>query len=451
MKQIILVINTLLKFKAYTLINVLGLACSLACVLTITRYIHQENTVNQCFPEYERICLVKGFPSNGENFLGGYQSGLENDPAVERYTGVYAVPDMAVLFGEQEVRVNAFSIDSTFFKIFPYKVIAGSGKIKRPKDVIITRSFWTKKLGGRDAIGATFKNAKGVKFVIIGIVDDPDTKTSWMPDIFMSDEVDDFLLYYPTYAMLMTPDTDIKLLNKKYRKEQPRDKWSTYETIHYQYLPLKDLYYDKEHGKENKIYRYGNKSYIQVLMAVAFLVGIIGLLNFINIYTVIMSKRSKEFGIKKVFGAGRSEIFLQIYAENILLASFALLVSWAIIEITKLFFFHELYIPTTADSCFDWKVSVIVLLGLPLLTTSYPFLKYTHNNPISSMRELASSRFSTRSRMTLLCFQYAITIFIITVSLFFVRQLEYMLHADLGFRSHDVITCRISTIRPAKL
>ena len=31
----------------------------------------------------------------------------------------------------------------------------------------------------------------------------------------------------------------------------------------------------------------------------------------------------------------------------------------------------------------------------------------------------------------------------ITVSLFFVRQLEYMLGADLGFRSHDVITCRM--------
>lgn len=50
MRQIILAINALLKFKAYTLINVLGLACSLACVLTVARYIHQENTVNQCFP-----------------------------------------------------------------------------------------------------------------------------------------------------------------------------------------------------------------------------------------------------------------------------------------------------------------------------------------------------------------------------------------------------------------
>ena len=252
MRQIILAINALLKFKAYTLINVLGLACSLACVLTVARYIHQENTVNQCFPEYKRICLIKTSTSSGENFLGGYRSGLEKDPAVEQFTVIYQISDMPVLFGEQEIAANAFSVDSTFFKIFPYRVIAGSGRIVRSRDVVITRSFWKKKLGGKNAIGATFKNTKGNKFTIIGVVDDPDTKTSWMPDIFMSDELDEFLFFDPIYAMLMAPDTDIALLNKKYSKEHPRSKWSTYETVRYQYLPLKDLYYDKDHGKENK-------------------------------------------------------------------------------------------------------------------------------------------------------------------------------------------------------
>lgn len=221
MRQIILAINALLKFKAYTLINVLGLACSLACVLTVARYIHQENTVNQCFPEYKRICLIKTSTSSGENFLGGYRSGLEKDPAVEQFTVIYQISDMPALFGEQEIAANAFSVDSTFFKIFPYRVIAGSGRIVRPRDVVITRSFWKKKLGGKNAIGATFKNTKGNKFTIIGVVDDPDTKTSWMPDIFMSDELDEFLFFDPIYAMLMAPDTDIALLNKKYSKEHP--------------------------------------------------------------------------------------------------------------------------------------------------------------------------------------------------------------------------------------
>lgn len=81
-------------------------------------------------------------------------------------------------------------------------------------------------------------------------------------------------------------------------------------------------------------------------MVVAFLVGIIGLLNFINIYTVIMSKRSREFGVKKVFGAGRTDIFLQIYAENILLTGLALLLCWALIEITRFFFsMNFIYLP----------------------------------------------------------------------------------------------------------
>lgn len=443
MKQIVLAIGTLLKFKAYTFINILGLALSLACVFTIARYIHQENTVNRCFPEYGRICMVKVFAGNGEHFMGGYQSGLEEDPAVERYTAIYQQSDMPLLFGKQEIRATAFSVDSTFFKLFPYKVIAGSGKIVRPRDVIITRSFWEKRLRGRNVIGATFQNSNRKKFTIVGIVDDPATKTSWNPELFMSDELDEFLFYKPIYALLMTPGTDIRQLNEKYSQERPRSKWSTYEKVRYQYLPLKEWYYDSDHGSNNHNYRYGSKSYIRVLQVVAFLVGIIGLLNFINIYTVIMSKRSREFGVKKVFGAGKRDIFLQIYVENLLLTGFALFLCWTFIEISKTFFFNELYIPIATDSGFDRKVSAVVLGGLPLLTTLYPFLRYSYGNPVNSIRELASSRFSTRSRLTLLCFQYAVTIFMITVSLFFVRQLEYMLSADLGFRTHDIITCRM--------
>lgn len=149
MRQIILAINALLKFKAYTLINVLGLACSLACVLTVARYIHQENTVNQCFPEYKRICLIKTSTSSGENFLGGYRSGLEKDPAVEQFTVIYQISDMPVLFGEQEIAANAFSVDSTFFKIFPYRVIAGSGRIVRPRDVC-HHPFFLEEEAGRE-------------------------------------------------------------------------------------------------------------------------------------------------------------------------------------------------------------------------------------------------------------------------------------------------------------
>lgn len=439
MRLLILSINALLKFRAYTALNVVGLAVSLACVLTIARYIHQENTVNHCFPDYDRICLVKSIISNGECSLGGYRSGLEEDPAVEEFTAYTSVSDLMLVFGKQKVQSRVFSIDSTFFKMFPYKVLMGSNRIRRPGDVVITRSFWEEVLQGRPVVGGSFTNGQGRKFTIIGVVDDPATKTSWQPQLFMSDEIDAFLLYSPTYALRMVPGYDLKALNQKHGKEVPRNKWATYQTLRYEYLPLSELYFDADLERDNPMYRFGNPGYISVLTAVAFLMGLIGLLNFVNIYTVIMSRRSREFGIKKVFGAGKAAIFVQIYVENMLLAGFALLLCWTILEVTRYLFYNELYIPVASDVRFDLLASAIVLWGLPLLTTVYPYLKFTRSLPVNSIRAITTSRVSVRSRMVFLGVQYVLTIFIISVSLFFVKQLDYMLHADLGFRTHDII------------
>lgn len=439
MRLLILSINALLKFRAYTMLNVVGLAVSLACVLTIARYIHQENTVNHCFPDYDRICLVKRTVSNGECSLGGYRSGLEEDPAVEEFTAYTSVSDLMLVFGKRQVQSRVFSIDSTFFKMFPYKVLMGSNRIRRPGDVVITRAFWEEVLQGRPVVGGSFTNGQGRKFTIIGVVDNPATKTSWQPQLFMSDEIDAFLLYSPTYALRMVPGYDLKALNQKHGKEVPRNKWATYQTMRYEYLPLSELYFDADLERDNPMYRFGNPDYLSVLTAVAFLVGLIGLLNFVNIYTVIMSRRSREFGIKKVFGAGRADIFVQLYVENMLLAGLALLLCWTILEVTRYLFYNELYIPVASDVRFDLLASAIVLWGLPLLTTVYPYLKFTRSLPVTSIRAITSSRVSVRSRMVFLGVQYVLTIFIISVSLFFVRQLDYMLHADLGFRTHDII------------
>lgn len=443
MKQILLSIRMLLRFKVYTFVNFIGLAISLACVFTITRYIHQENTVDHCYPEYKRICFIERSISDGTKELSGYQSDLEKDPAVERYASFTPCTDLVMDFGKQEITVNALSIDSTFFSIFPYSIYMGSGKIKRPNDALITKEFWLHSLNGvPNPIGVTFKNSVGRKFRIVGVLDTQETKTSWLPDMFLPDELEELWFSNPNYAVVMTPGTDIAKLNEKYNKEQPRDEWSTFQTMHYQYLPLTDYYYTTSHEK-SALFQHGNKDYIRVLWIVSFLVGIIGILNFTNIYTVIMSKRAREFGIKKVYGAGRKEIFLQIYIENMLLSGAALFICWLIIEITRHLFYNEMYIPTNSNLKFDLNISLLILFVLPLLTTFYPFIKFTHNTPVSSMRELSSTHFSVRSRMLFLGFQYVITIYMIVMSLFFVRQLEYMLHSDLGFRTHDVIECKM--------
>ena len=177
MKQFLLSIRMLLRFKVYTFVNFIGLAISLACVFTITRYIHQENTVDHCYPEYKRICFIERTISDGTKELSGYQSDLEKDPAVERYASFTPCTDLVMDFGKQEITVNALSVDSTFFSIFPHPIYMGNGKIKRPNDALITKEFWLHSLNGvPNPIGLTFKNSVGRKFHIVGVLDTQETK-----------------------------------------------------------------------------------------------------------------------------------------------------------------------------------------------------------------------------------------------------------------------------------
>ena len=92
MKQILLSIRMLLRFKVYTFINFTGLVFSISCALIIARYIHQENNVDHFCPELERTFLMTTVMDNGQTYLSGsidpnkdpnYRNPL-SDPCVEK-------------------------------------------------------------------------------------------------------------------------------------------------------------------------------------------------------------------------------------------------------------------------------------------------------------------------------------------------------------------------------
>lgn len=68
-----------------------------------------------------------------------------------------------------------------------------------------------------------------------------------------------------------------------------------------QFFPLKDFYFDKTVRVYNNNIRKGNYNNILVLAVVTIALLIIGLFNFINIYTVMMLKRAREFGVKSIW------------------------------------------------------------------------------------------------------------------------------------------------------
>jgi ABC-type antimicrobial peptide transport system permease subunit len=169
---------------------------------------------------------------------------------------------------------------------------------------------------------------------------------------------------------------------------------------------------------------------------------IVGLFNFVNIYTVMMLRRAREFGVKKVYGAGKWKIFSQIWVENFFTATTAMLLVWALIELTSGLLESLFSIPSKSNAGFDWLLSILILVFFPLLTAIHPAVKYFRTSPITSLRSVSVGGHSVVSRTVFLFSQYVITFCLIVVSSFFVKQLYFMLNADLGYRTKDVMQCQ---------
>ena len=168
-----------------------------------------------------------------------------------------------------------------------------------------------------------------------------------------------------------------------------------------------------------------------------------GIINFINIYLVVMLRRGKEYGLKKVFGARGKELFLNIWIENTLLVSAAMLIAWVFVEVSTVpvrnLFNHQFSYTT-----FDWQLSLGILVVLPLVTSLYPFIKYNYTPPIVSIRSIGSESRSIHSRILFLGIQYVLTFLLVVISLYFNNQLNMLLSTEPGFRTKDIIIAQLT-------
>ncbi len=78
MKTLTYAIRFLLRSKSYTIINLLGLAFSLACCIILMRYIHRELTVDTHCVDREQVYTTQ-INMEGSSHIGGISS-YQYDP-----------------------------------------------------------------------------------------------------------------------------------------------------------------------------------------------------------------------------------------------------------------------------------------------------------------------------------------------------------------------------------
>ena len=447
MKTLIYAIRFLTRSKSYTIINLLGLAFSLACCIILMRYIHRELTVDSHCVDRNHVYAIK-ISMEGSEHIGGISS-YQYDPVkldkspIEIETRYTPLDQDFLIANGHRFPSRTIVTDSAFFQLFHYPLLQGKLALDKPTSVLLKKDFAHKLFGNDNPIGKTIRHSNGKDLIVEGILDEPTCKASIQFDMVLSYHLSTQWERMECELYRFLPGTDMNVMaeigNSPRYLNNPQ--WDSRQFT-FSFVPLKETYWHEEWQDQKTMFLSGQKSHLYILAGVCLLLFLTGLLNFINIYLVAMLRRGKEYGLKKVYGAGKSTLFLQIWLENFLLILSALLVAGLIIEVTQIPV-NRLLNTQFVYTPFDGWLAIGVLLLLPLITSIYPFLKYSFSSPIRSIQSIGWSSRSVRSRMVFLGIQYALTFLITVCALYYNGQLSLLLNTDPGFRTKNIILAKL--------
>lgn len=448
MKTLKYALRFLMRSKSYTIINLLGLAFSLACCIILMRYIHREMTVDTHCIDREHVYAICT-NTEGHRGLSGlkqysYDTVAIDKRFIESMTTYIPLEKDYVISGTSRIPARCLVTDSVFFRLFHYPVIQGELSLNAPQSALLTEKFARKIFGRENPIGKVLHYSNGKDITIEGILGEPECKTTINFDVVLSSNLSEHWERMNTELYRFLPGTDINAINKT--GSVPRylndPKYDTH-THTFSLIPIKDIYWDGSlTNNEPAIFLSGSRTHITILSGICLLLLLTGVLNFINLYLVALLRRGKEYGLKKVFGACGRTLFVNIWIENTLLVLSALLVAWFIIEITSvpteyLFNIHFSYM------AFDGWLSIGILLLLPVITSIYPYIKYNYTSPIRSIRSIGWGSHSVHTRMFFLGAQYIMTFLLVVLSLYFNRQLGVLLNTEPGFRTENIMNVNL--------
>lgn len=462
------VFRTILRNKVYTGIVVTGLALGMAAFLLISGYVRFEQSYDRIHPDGERIYRVESvFFKNGAETdhwatsSNGYVPAMKQAfPEIETYTRIaWRGSTRVVRHEETKFRENHVCFaDSNFFTFFNYPVLKGDRNtfLASPNTIVISESAARRYFGNTDPLGKYLDVstiASSYHCQVTGVFADLPPNSTMQFDMLLSWTTSnrrnwDFWYQHESYSFVrLRPQADparviakFPALSEKYKTaEALRDHVWAIDLV-----PLHDIHLNP--ATQNEIEVKGNRRAVQFLSAIAFVILIIGWVNYINLSTARAMDRAKEIGIRKTVGSHKALLVFQFLFESLLLNGLALVLAVMLVVVA------HFVLPVFLDlqnASFDWSepgqyglFALIFWFGVAI-SGIYPALVLSQVKPALALK--GQYRFTGSGaflRKGLVVFQFAASMVLIVGTFVAWRQLSFMMNQSLGVRVDQVLVLK---------
>jgi putative ABC transport system permease protein len=446
----------LLRNKAYSLINILGLAIGMACCILILLWVKFElgydtfhENYDNLYRAYQKQRYTSGQLLRTDNTPGPLGPDLKNEyPEVERYSRLIVPGNWIVRYKDN--CYNEWSIcfvDSSFLKMFSFPLLRGDpdNALTNPSSIVLTRSNAEKYFGEEDPIGKTISINNQLDFTVTGVLEDiPHNTHLWFigflipfanTEPMMGDAFDRWGRNWPRTYLQLKPGTDPNEFENKMKTVVGRN---CDESVSFHIQPLSEVnLYSLEGEPRGMVYIY-------VFSLIAFFILLIAGINYMNLSTARSDMRAREIGVRKVTGADRFNIMKQYFIESIILSTISSLLAVGMVElflpIFKILSGTELKLGMFGyDSLISMILAIVVVSGL--FSGSYPALFLSSLQPVQVLKGIYRKGPGGKMlRKMLVVFQFCVSIIMIVGTVVIYFQLDFIRNKDLGY-DHENLIC----------
>lgn len=454
-------VRNLLRYKFTSFVCVFGLSLGFVAYILIGLMIRYETSWDKSNENYDNIYVVqrdrgRSAYTVGANNITAYTplitaSLLEEFPYFEEIALIHEVEGrfLSVSPGEQFKTKQGLYADHNYFEIFTYKFAGNyqSGDFREPYSILLSETLAAKLFGDDKPAGRSISLDKKTELKVAGVYADLPLNTSVRPEYIIS-----FSTLERTEGITRNQTgslngTTFGLLRDDFdphtAEENIKDLLIEFEGMESETLRLSPL---------SKMRYYNAPDYSVVL----WLFGLIGLFillmsafNYVNLSMANASTRGKEIAIKKMSGSKRSRLVVQFLSETVLLSVIAVAISVYIVTFLLPYFNNIMNTGISLDFRGDlWFWGLLtgssVLIGL--LAGIYPAFFMSSNSIVNLFKgNFRSGSDKIKLRKTLVLFQFAISVFLICLSLFFFRHVNHISEKDIGFRRDNLIYVQITS------
>ncbi len=448
--------------KAFSLINIIGLAIGLCSSIIIFLYVQNEFSYDQFHKDSDRIYRFIMLEEDNGSIMQHPYCRLPLGPALKTdfpeiiETSRVKERSVDLTFEEKTFpKVKLLHVDSSFLNLFHFPLIDGNKNtvLQALNSVVLSETMARNIFGELNPIGRSLITQSNQTLIVTGIVKDPPTNTKFQfealstIDVFVNSYHYNFSWdggpEFNTYVKLHQ-STNADLLKTKFAAFFEKYNEGSEQDGYLQPITQMHLH------SSNFAYTDIEQRYSEVILfaIIAVFILLIAIINYVNLSTARSIERAKEVGIKKVVGAQRMALIRQFFTESYIVVLISIFIAFILVEIFLPHVNHllnknlNLYYGNTTHFILILPCFFILVGGLSAI---YPALYLSSFNPIKVLKGGLSSKAKSKLRTGLVVFQFTIATLLISITIYSLQQMNYILKKDRGYEQQNLVAVIMSS------